>query len=39
LAKTPSRYGKYLPYGDARAYRREADAVAQDYKDIPPEGK
>ena len=39
LATTPSRYGKYLPYGDARAYRGEADAVAQDYKDIAPEGK
>jgi hypothetical protein len=38
LATTPSRYGKYLPYGDARAYRGQADAVAQDYKDIPPEG-
>src|SRR5271157_2968791 len=29
LAATTSRYGKYLPYGDARAYRREAEAVAQ----------
>jgi hypothetical protein len=39
LAKTPSRYGKYLPYGDARAYRGKAEAVAQDYSDIPPETK
>jgi hypothetical protein len=39
LATTPSRYAKYLPYGDAKAYRREADAVAQDYKDIAPEDK
>src|ERR1039457_6421465 len=39
LATPTSRYGKYLPYGDARAYRGEADAVAQDYKDIAPEGK
>jgi hypothetical protein len=36
LATKPSRYDKYLPYGDARAYRREADAVAQDYSDIKP---
>ena len=39
LATTPSRYGKYLPYGAARAYRGEAEAVAQDYRDIAPEGK
>ena len=39
LAATPSRYGKYLPYGDAKAYRGEAEAVAQDYKDIAPEDK
>jgi hypothetical protein len=39
LATPTSRYGKYLPYGDARAYRGEADAVAQDYKDIAPEAK
>jgi hypothetical protein len=39
LAATSSRYAKYLPYGDARAYRGEADAVAQDYSDIPPEAK
>ena len=39
LAATPPRYAKYLPYGNAKAYRGEADAVAQDYSDIPPEAK
>ena len=39
LATTPSRYSKYLPYGDARAYRAKSDAVAQDYRDIDPEAK
>ena len=34
LASPPSRYDKYLPYGDARAYRKEADAVARDFDDI-----
>ena len=36
LIAPPSRYGKYLPYGDARAYRGQADGVAQDYGDIKP---
>ena len=39
LATTPSRYGKYLPYGDARAYRAQSEAIAKDYDDIAPEGK
>jgi hypothetical protein len=39
LATTPSRYAKYLPYGDARAYRERSETVAQDYSDIAPEGK
>ena len=39
LATTPSRYPKYLPYGNARAYREQAEAIAQDYGDIEPEGK
>ena len=39
LATTTSRYGKYLPYGDAKAYRGKAEAVAQDYSDIPPDAK
>ena len=34
LATTPSRYDKYLPYGDARAYRAKANEVAQDYDDL-----
>jgi hypothetical protein len=39
LATTPSRYDKYLPYGDAQAYREQSKAVAQDFGDIPPEAK
>jgi len=39
LATTPSRYDKYLPYGDARAYRSKSEEVAQSYTDIAPEGK
>ena len=34
LRQTHSRYGKFLPYGDARAYREQADIVAQAYDDI-----
>lgn len=29
-----SRYAKMLPYGDARAYREQAETVAQDYSDL-----
>ena len=39
LAATPSRYAKYLPYGDARAYREQSEAVAQAYSDIAPDTK
>jgi hypothetical protein len=39
LATTPSRYDKYLPYGDARGYRAQSAAVGQDYRDIAPEAK
>jgi hypothetical protein len=39
VATTPSRYAKYLPYGDARAYRGQSEAVAQDYNDIAPEAR
>ena len=39
LVTTPSRYAKYLSYGDARAYRGRSEAVAQDYSDIEPEAK
>jgi len=34
LAFTHSRYGKFLPYGDAQAYKGQADAVAQAYDDL-----
>jgi hypothetical protein len=34
LAQTHSRYGTFLPYGDARAYREQSDAVAQAYNDL-----
>lgn len=29
-----SRYSHFLPYGDARAYRDQSDAVSRDYKDL-----
>jgi hypothetical protein len=29
-----SRYAHMLPYGDARAYREQAEKVAQDYSDL-----
>jgi hypothetical protein len=35
LAQTHSRYTKFLPYGDAHAYRAESDAVAHAYTDLP----
>jgi hypothetical protein len=34
LARTNSRYEKFLPYGDARAYRGQSDAVAHAYDDL-----
>ena len=34
LLQTHSRYGKFLPYGDARRYREQSDAIAQAYGDI-----
>jgi len=34
LAQTHSRYGKFLPYGDAKVYREQSDAVAQAYDDL-----
>ena len=34
LAQTHSRYGKFLPFGDARAYREQSDAVARAYNDL-----
>jgi hypothetical protein len=36
LAKEHSRYSKFLPYGDAKAYRTQSDTVAQDYQDLVP---
>jgi hypothetical protein len=39
LKKTHSRYPTFLPYGDARAYRGQAEAVAQAYGDIAPKVK
>ncbi len=35
LAQMHSRYAKFLPYGDARAYRGQSDAVARAYNDLP----
>ena len=29
-----SRYGKFLPYGDARAYKEQSDAVSRAYRDL-----
>jgi hypothetical protein len=37
LAATPPRYAKYLPYGNARAYREQSEAVSRDYGDIAQE--
>ncbi|MDR3702917.1 MAG: hypothetical protein P4L56_24940 [Candidatus Sulfopaludibacter sp.] len=34
LAHPHSRYAKFLPYGDARAYRAQSDAVAREYSDL-----
>lgn len=32
--QTHSRYGKFLPYGDARAYREKSDDVAHEFGDL-----
>ena len=34
LAKTHSRTAKFLPYGDAQAYKGQSDAVAHAYNDL-----
>jgi hypothetical protein len=39
LLQTHSRYAKFLPYGDARAYRAKADAVAGAYDDLAARAK
>jgi hypothetical protein len=39
LAQTHSRYPNFLPYGDATAYRQQADRVASAFGDIQAEDK
>ena len=39
LAKVHSRYGTFLPYGDARAYRGQSDAVSRAYGDLGTRAK
>jgi hypothetical protein len=39
LAQTHSRYSKFLPYGDAVAYRQQSDSVAGEYSDVSPKAK
>jgi hypothetical protein len=34
VARPHSRYAKFLPYGDARAYKGQSDAVAHAYDDV-----
>ena len=34
LPQPHSRYGHFLPYGDARAYRAESETVARAYDDV-----
>jgi hypothetical protein len=34
LIQIHSRYEKFLPYGDGRAYRGQSGAVALDYRDV-----
>jgi hypothetical protein len=34
LVQMHSRYAKFLPYGDARAYSEQSDAVARAYSDL-----
>ena len=34
LLQTHSRYGKFLPYGDAQAYREQSETVARAYDDL-----
>jgi hypothetical protein len=39
LVQPHSRYATFLPYGDARAYRGQSDAVARAYDDLGPRAK
>jgi hypothetical protein len=34
VLQSHSRYGKFLPYGDAQAYRSQSDAVSRAYDDL-----
>ncbi len=34
IAQAHSRYRHFLPYGDARAYRAESEAIARSYHDL-----
>ena len=34
LVHTHSRYAKFLPYGDAQAYKGQSDAIARAYDDL-----
>ena len=36
VKNTHDRYGHFLPYGDAKAYRAEIDKVRCDFKDVKP---
>jgi hypothetical protein len=39
LVHPHSRYAKFLPYGNAKAYRGQSDAVAHAFDDLPPDTK
>ena len=39
LVQTHSRYGKFLPYGDAGAYRLQSDTVARAFDDLSSRAK
>ena len=39
LAHAHSQYAAFLPYGDGRAYRQQADAIENGPFDIVPKGK
>ena len=34
LLKVHSRYGRFLPYGDAKAYKTQSDTIAHAYNDL-----
>ena len=39
LAQPHSRYGHFLPYGDAKVYRARSEAVSQAYSDLAASGR